>query len=100
MADDTPQSARENPGADEPLTINLKIVSPSAGVNALSFPQLPAETTVKGLKAKIRESVPGQPSDDRQRLIKNGRLLVRETETMLEIFGRDAVSRECCCLPT
>ncbi len=73
-------------------TFTLQVVSPSVGVTRpLSFPQLPAATTVKQLKDKIRESLPMRPSDDNQRLIHRGRLLAREDETMLEIFGQDTV---------
>jgi len=77
----------------EPITFTLVIVSPSVGVSApLSFPNLDAGTTVKELKAKIRESLPAKPSDERQRLIHRGRMLAKESETMLTIFGAETVS--------
>jgi hypothetical protein len=76
------------------VNFNLLVVSPSVGVpSPLPFPQLSAWTTVKQLKEKIRGSLPRQPADDHQRLIHRGRLLAREDETMLEIFGQEKVRR-------
>jgi hypothetical protein len=76
----------------EPLNFTLQIISPSIGVTGpLSFPLLPATTTVKELKAKIRDALPSKPVDESQRLIHRGRMLARETETMLEIFGKEMV---------
>ncbi len=76
----------------EPLAFTLQVVSPSVGVSRpLSFPQLPATTTIKQLKAKIRDALPSEPRDDCQRLIHRGRMLARETETMLEVFGQEEV---------
>lgn len=85
--------------SSEPFT--LQVVSPSVGVaGPLSFRQLPSGTTVKQLKEKIRESLPMRPADDQQRLIHRGRLLAREDETMLEIFGQETVRKSesslCC----
>lgn len=84
-------------GAEESAsfgTFTLQVLSPSAGVSGpLSFPQLPSGTTVKQLKEKIRESLPMRPADDHQRLIHQGRLLAKEDETMLEIFGQEKVCR-------
>lgn len=89
-ASDAPSREDERP---EPLTFTLQIISPSIGVTGpLSFPLLPATTTVKQLKAKIRDALLSKPADDSQRLIHRGRMLARETETMLEIFGQDTVS--------
>jgi hypothetical protein len=88
-ANDAPTRDDEQP---EPLSFTLAIVSPSVGVaSRLNFPHLPATTTVKQLKAKIRDSLPSKPADDNQRLIHRGRMLGRETETMLEIFGQETV---------
>jgi hypothetical protein len=77
----------------EPVNFTLQIISPSIGVTGpLSFPQLPATTTVKQLKAKIRDALPSKPVDESQRLIHRGRMLAREAETMLEIFGAETVN--------
>ncbi|KAH8815845.1 hypothetical protein F5884DRAFT_773875 [Xylogone sp. PMI_703] len=75
-----------------PATFTLTIVSPSAGVNGpITFHDLPTATTVGELKARIREDLPTKPSDEGQRLIHRGRMLGRETETMLDIFGKEAI---------
>lgn len=77
----------------EDLTVNLQILSPSVGVNRpLLFPSLAASTTVKQLKERIRQTLPLRPADVNQRLIHRGRAIVRETDTLLDIFGADAVS--------
>jgi hypothetical protein len=76
----------------EPLSFALTIVSPSTGVTSpLTFSQLPAVTTVSQLKAKIRDVLASKPLNESQRLIHRGRLLGRETESMLEVFGEEAV---------
>lgn len=87
---DAPTRDEERP---EPLTFTLQIISPSIGVSGpLSFPLLTATTTVKQLKAKIRDALPSKPADESQRLIHRGRMLARDTEMMLEIFGQETVA--------
>jgi hypothetical protein len=87
----SPPSVSQGNGQDGPLSVNLQIISPSAGVGNLRFPSLPATTTVQQLKAKIRESVASRPADEHQRLIHRGRMLARDTDTLLDIFGEEAV---------
>jgi hypothetical protein len=90
-ASDAPTSDEERP---EPISFTLVVVSPSVGVTGpLTFPHLPATTTVKELKAKIRDALPTKPADESQRLIHRGRMLARDLETMMDIFGRETVSR-------
>jgi hypothetical protein len=90
--EDVPAAPTEDDERSAVAAFNLKVVSPSVGVpGPLSFPQLPIETTVRQLKEKIREALPMRPSDDQQRLIHQGRLLARETETMSNIFGQETV---------
>ncbi|KAL2268522.1 hypothetical protein VTJ83DRAFT_3368 [Remersonia thermophila] len=92
MAEDRPSSAP--PGSqndDAPLSVNLQIISPSAGVGNLRFPDLPATTTLQQLKHRIRESVASRPADEHQRLIHRGRMLARDTDTLLDIFGEEAI---------
>ncbi|KAF5582312.1 hypothetical protein FPCIR_9628 [Fusarium pseudocircinatum] len=73
-------------------TVNLQVVSPSVGVNRpLLFPNLAANTTIKQLKDKIRQTLPLRPADDHQRLIHRGHALVREADTLADILGADAV---------
>jgi hypothetical protein len=73
-------------------TVNVQVLSPSVGVTRpLLFPSLAASTTVKQLKHKIRQTLPLRPADENQRLIHRGRAIVRESDTLLDIFGADAV---------
>jgi hypothetical protein len=78
--------------ATEPSQFTLQILSPSVGVpQPLTLENLPVTTTVRQLKERIRNSVSTKPPDDAQRLIHRGRLLARDTETMLELFGEEPV---------
>ncbi|KAK4044855.1 hypothetical protein C8A01DRAFT_42464 [Parachaetomium inaequale] len=90
MTDDRPSSAPPGPQDDAPVVVNLQIVSPSAGVGSLRFPDTPAATTVQQLREKIRESLASRPADDQQRLIHRGRLLARDTDTLQDVFGEEA----------
>ena len=86
---ETQTTGEEIPG---PLRFTLHVVSPSVGVSGpLNFEGLPATTTVKELKGRIRDVLPSKPQDENQRLIHRGRMLGREAETMLEIFGQETV---------
>lgn len=88
-APDAPTEDEEQPIRS---TFKLQVVSPSVGVSTpLSFPLLPRATTVKELKARIRDVLPSHPADSAQRLIHRGRMLANEAETMAEIFGSDTV---------
>jgi hypothetical protein len=91
MAGERPGSAPPLAQDDAPPTVNLQIVSPSAGVGSLRFPDLAATTTVRQLRTRIRETLPWRPTDDQQRLIHRGRLLARDTDTLQDIFGEEAV---------
>lgn len=73
------------------LTANLHIVSPNVGIGPLMFSALPASTTIRQLKEKIRKSLPSHPADDHQRLIHRGRLLASDDETLREIFTEEQV---------
>lgn len=92
MADER-TSASSAPAApeDAPLLVNLQIVSPSAGVGSLRFPDLPAATTIRQLKEKIREVLASRPADEDQRLIHRGRLLARDTDTLRDVLGEESV---------
>lgn len=84
-------------GIIEGLKFTLNVVSPSIEVHEpLTFLHLPTTTSVKELKAKLRNIVPSRPREENQRLIHRGRL-VRETETMLDIFGHEQVSKSISC---
>lgn len=93
MASEPSTSTEGAETSADQLNVNLQVVSPSVGVNRpLVFPGLPASTTIKQLKDKIRQSLPLRPADENQRLIHRGRALVRETDSLLDIFGADSVS--------
>lgn len=91
MASETANSAP--PAGGDSSSFTLQIISPSIGVprGQLSFPELPTSTTVSQLKAKIREVLDARPSDHTQRLIHRGRLLARDNETMVEVFGAETL---------
>jgi hypothetical protein len=74
-------------------SIELKILSPSPEVGnaGLHFDDLPVSTTVSELKDRIRDLVSTRPANERQRLIYLGRALLRESDTLLEVFGTQAV---------
>lgn len=94
MAEDAPSSSNAPSPGENPPTVNISIISPSLAVNApLNFTGLPASTTVGQLKEKIRESLDAKPANEQQRLIHQGKLLNRESETLLEIFGEQKVQK-------
>ncbi|RYP11764.1 hypothetical protein DL765_007606 [Monosporascus sp. GIB2] len=89
-------SPSPNPLASEaeggPLKFTLQILSPSTGVpQPLVIQGLPASVTIKQLKERLRNILRARPSDQAQRLIHRGRLLAREEETMLNVFGEEAL---------
>ncbi|ORY71893.1 uncharacterized protein BCR38DRAFT_22767 [Pseudomassariella vexata] len=81
-----------SPAGAEASTFTLSIISPSSGVPpGLAFSDLPLNTTVMQLKERIRDSLETKPSHQVQRLIHRGRLLSRDNETMLEVFGEQTL---------
>ncbi|KAI0859468.1 hypothetical protein F4860DRAFT_482889 [Xylaria cubensis] len=74
---------------EEPGQFTLQILSPSVNVPQPLFLTLSVTTTVRQLKERIRGCVGTKPPDDAQRLIHRGRLLARDSETMLELFGQE-----------
>ncbi|KAK4191412.1 hypothetical protein QBC35DRAFT_470799 [Podospora australis] len=86
-----PASIDAPPPSHAPLAITLQIVSPSVTDQTLRFHDLPAATTVREVKHRIRDALPSRPNDDQMRLIHRGRLLSRDTDTLLDIFGRDII---------
>ncbi|KAF3021040.1 hypothetical protein E8E14_012108 [Neopestalotiopsis sp. 37M] len=88
MASTTPDSASE--AASSAFT--LQIISPSVNVpQPLNFTDIEATTTVRQLKEKIRNALDTKPGDASQRLIHRGRLLSKDDDTMLVVFGDDAI---------
>lgn len=90
MASDAPNEAAAANAGD--LAVTLQLISPSVTVTRpLIFPDLAPTTTIKQIKEKVREILPTQPPYDHQRLIHRGRALIRDTDTLLDILGEDAV---------
>lgn len=78
--------------ADEPILINLKVLSPSTEVEGdISLPDIPAATTVKDLRVKIQDAIATKPSTERMRLIYRGRVVAKDTDTLSDVFGIDNV---------
>ncbi|KAI1733534.1 hypothetical protein F4680DRAFT_441410 [Xylaria scruposa] len=73
----------------EPGQFTLQILSPSVNVPQPLFLTLSITTTVRQLKERIRGCISTKPPDDAQRIIHRGRLLARDSETMLELFGEE-----------
>lgn len=73
--------------------IELRILSPSAeiGGGGLRFQDVPVEETIGQLRERIRNAVSTQPTNERQRLIYLGRALVRDGDTLRDVFGASAV---------
>ena len=87
-----PSTSGAPEGDQEPLKFTLQIMSPSHGVpQPMIIQSLPATATVKELKHRLRNVLEARPSDQSQRLIHRGRLLAREEETMLNVFGEETV---------
>ncbi|KAL6707464.1 hypothetical protein ACN47E_004034 [Coniothyrium glycines] len=81
--------------ADEGATINLRILSPSTEVEGgVTFPHLPASTTVQELRSRIQDAVPSKPAPERMRLIYRGRVVANDAATLGVVFGADNI-REC-----
>lgn len=71
------------------LTLNVKVITQLPEPNAhLYFPSLPPETTIAELKSRIRDAIHTSPAPDRQRLIHKGRVAARESDKLLDVFGR------------
>ncbi|KAI0877062.1 hypothetical protein GGS24DRAFT_179586 [Hypoxylon argillaceum] len=75
--------------APEARRFTLQVLSPSINVPQPLFLTLPITMTVRQLKERIRSCVSTKPPDDAQRLIHRGRLLARDSETMVELFGEE-----------
>jgi hypothetical protein len=82
----------DSPGVpSEQLALDLRIVSPSLP-QPISILEIAAAATVGQVKEKIRSRLPGGYSESSQRLICRGRMLNRDDETLLNLFGEDLVS--------
>ncbi|KAF1844151.1 uncharacterized protein K460DRAFT_357777 [Cucurbitaria berberidis CBS 394.84] len=78
--------------ADDEATINLRILSPSTEVEGgISFPDLPASTTIKELRSRIQDAVPSKPAPGHMRLIYRGRVVANDEDTLGNVFGADSI---------
>ncbi|KAI0021891.1 hypothetical protein F4780DRAFT_254166 [Xylariomycetidae sp. FL0641] len=78
--------------ASDSNEFTLQIISPSLGVpQPFVLEKLSPSTTIQQLKGLIRNAVDAKPTDQAQRLIHRGRLLAREGETLLQVFGQEAL---------
>ncbi|KAH7033375.1 uncharacterized protein B0I36DRAFT_321312 [Microdochium trichocladiopsis] len=90
MAAASPQGAESTMTAPESL--DLQIMSPSAGVpQPWLIRGIPTNTSVRQLKERLRNVLAARPADNAQRLIHRGRLLARDDDTLLDVFGVDAI---------
>ena len=72
--------------------IDLKVLSPNLeSTGGLNLRDLPVSTTIADLRVKLHNELPGNPSPERLRLIYLGRLIRRDSDTLLDVFGREAV---------
>lgn len=79
--------------AEEELTLNLRVLSPSTEVEGgVVFHDISGSTTVRDLRARIRDAFPSKPSPERMRLIYRGRVVALEDATLANVFGVDNVS--------
>ncbi|KAK2736067.1 ubiquitin family protein [Colletotrichum kahawae] len=88
----TAQPAPE--AASDHLSVNLQVLSPSTAASSgrpLVFPSLPASTTVRQVKEKIRQALPLKPTDAQQRLIYRGRPLSQDGDTLLNVIGEEVI---------
>jgi len=77
---------------DPPRAIPVKVLSQLPEPDGtILFESLPVTTTVGELKAKIHDRVASRPAVEHQRLIYRGRVMAKETDTLVDVFGRDAV---------
>ncbi|KAK4199911.1 hypothetical protein QBC40DRAFT_201808 [Triangularia verruculosa] len=84
MTDEQP-----TPQEDAPLVVSLQLIQPSG--TAMSFAGTPAATTLRQLKAKVRDALPSRPPDDHIRFIYRGHLLQRDTDTLLDVFTEQVI---------
>ena len=79
--------------AEEAVSVNLRILSPSTEVEGgVHLADLPATTTIGELRQRIQDAAPSRPAIDRMRLIYRGRVVANDNDTLEILFGSDNVS--------
>ncbi|KAI9823963.1 MAG: hypothetical protein M1819_001094 [Sarea resinae] len=88
-----PSDASSSSSSASGPAISLHVLSPSTTEvpHLLSFTISPT-TTVLELKHMIQNAVPSKPALDRQRLIHRGHLLAKDTDSMSDVFGQEALN--------
>lgn len=90
-SNDSPAAAATAPSGEENRrlrTITIHILSPSLPApNRFTINDLPIETTVGELRARITQALPSQPAPSTQRLIYQGRPLLNNTQMLSEVLG-------------
>ncbi|KAH7128283.1 hypothetical protein B0J11DRAFT_266393 [Dendryphion nanum] len=77
---------------EEQLLVNLKVLSPSTEVKSdIALVDLPAATTIQELRNRIRNEIESRPAVDRMRLIYRGRVMMRDADTLIDVFGLDSI---------
>ncbi|KAI9675641.1 MAG: hypothetical protein M1817_001008 [Caeruleum heppii] len=80
------------PVSPPPQFIQIQVLSPSEDAPIrLPHPPITPHLTVAELKGRLQDALSSRPAPDHQRLIYRGRMLSRNEETMLNIFGQPAV---------
>lgn len=89
------ENGRGLPDAENasPAYVALHVLSPSLPPpSRFTLNDLPRATTIAGLKTRISQSIPSQPSLENQRLIYRGRPLVNHHDTLEGILEPPGVS--------
>lgn len=92
-AEHAPTSAQQSNSTEEvPLTVDVRILSPSPGIpEQTRLGRIPTATTIGQLKEMIRDRLDSRPAARHQRLLYQARPLPPDQLTLQEVFGAEAV---------
>lgn len=78
--------------ADDSVTINLRVLSPSSELEGgIHLQDLPAATTVRELRLKIQDAIASKPGPERMRLIYRGKVVANDADSLETVFGTENV---------
>lgn len=78
--------------AEDRVTLNLRVLSPSSEVEGgIHLQDLPTSTTVRELRLKIQDAVASRPGPERMRLIYRGKVVANDSDTLETVFGTEEV---------
>ena len=78
--------------AEDRVTLNLRVLSPSSEVDGgIHLQDLPISTTVRELRLKIQDAVASKPGPERMRLIYRGKVVANDADTLETVFGAENV---------